>query len=90
MSECVPEKDERPSIFVMAKSFLFTINRVRHFQYGQQLGYAGRREYADIPRVRTFVLRGVVSAWIFEEVESVPLNFRSIFFGHMLIGYTLF
>ena len=43
------------------------------------------RTYAST-RARTFVL---MSAWIFEEVESVPLNFGSIF-GHMLIGCTMF
>ena len=79
MSECVPEKDQGPSILITARSFLFTINRVRHFQYGQQLGYEGRRKYADICLDLTFVLRSAMSAQIFEEVESVPLNFGSIF-----------
>ena len=76
MSECVPDKDQGPSILVMARSFLFAIDRVRHFQYGQQLGYEGRRKYADICGVRA---GSPVPAWIFQEVGSVPLFINSIF-----------
>ena len=77
MSECVPEKDQGPYILVMARLFLFIIDRVCHFQYGQQLGYEGRQTYAVFER--SLVLRSAVSAWIFQEVESVPLNIGSIF-----------
>ena len=69
----------------MSRSFLFTIDRVHHFQYGQQLGYEGRRTYADICGFRhTFMLKQRMSG-IFEEIESVPLNlgrckiFKSIY-----------
>ena len=39
--------------------------------------------------VQTFVLRSAVSAWIFEEIESVPLDFGSIFWSYAHRVYTV-